>query len=188
MSLGRKASQILLISLGEGLTFLVILYFFRALHLLQRLLFEQIILSVLVTTALALVLPYAIKNSQLGLVKRLRGFHYKYLACLIAGAIFFTSTSTILNIDRSRSFYILSWINKNLVTLKGSEYDLSSVKSSEKLNVDGISMRILEQQNRGIIIKNGEKFKLSSKGKFTLEVANILARVYSLNGWYENNH
>ena len=184
----RKLSQLLLFSLSTGLIFLLILFFLRILEFLQVLLFEQIILSCLITLILVYVAPYTLRSRSKINLNSINNIHYRYIAVILVGLIFLGATSTILNIDRSRSFYILSWVDKRLVGENLRSINLSKVSSPEKLNSNGIEMRITEQIDRGMIIQRGNKLRLSFRGKITLSIANFLGNIYKLNGWKANNH
>jgi hypothetical protein len=104
--------------------------------------------------------------------------------CLLVS--FFLLTSTLLNIDRSRSFYILSWVNNGQIKVVGNEIDLSRVMSDEASSSDGIKQRIREQESRGIIVSEGSILKLSAIGTLIYNVSTKLARIFKLNGWFGN--
>lgn len=184
----RLASELATLASLQVMFFLGILWIFRFTRILQTLLFEQILISVV----LALIFSFYLGKFLARKFKFQFWFegqiHFRYLLIIFAAITFLLSTSTILNIDRSRSFYVLSWVNKGEVSIQNNSINLLAVHSSEKYNSKGIVMRILEQRDRGIINKSGHKLKLSFKGKVTLFVANFLARTYSLNGWRENNY
>ena len=96
--------------------------------------------------------------------------------------------STVVNIDRSRSFYVLGWVYKNEVRESQNHIDLSTVTSSEKKNLDGITQRINEQETRGLLIKNGTLVNLISTGKVVYRISSIFASAFHLEGWVKNNH
>ena len=101
---------------------------------------------------------------------------------------FLILTSTVVNIDRSRSFYVLGWVYKNEVRESQNHIDLSTVTSSEKLNLNGVVQRIKEQETRGLLIKNGTVENLSTTGKVVYRISSIFARAFHLEGWVKNNH
>ena len=105
MTISRRLGLILALCAFESLLFLVILYFFRSSQIYQALLFEQILFSVLLTLALTLLIPTIIKSLKLRILSNFPSLHFRYLSAIIAGIIFFAGTSSILNIDRSRSFF-----------------------------------------------------------------------------------
>jgi len=100
---------------------------------------------------------------------------------------FWISTQfTLVNVDRSRSFYVLSWIDAGEVTNVGGQLDLSKVDSLEKLNPDAIQSRLAEQTQRGYIENQSNKWVLTKKGKSLLLFANWLANKFKLAGWLSN--
>ena len=93
----------------------------------------------------------------------------------------------ILDVDRSRSFYVLSWVRYGEVQITENTINLVHVKSSEKLNVAAIEQRISEQIDRGLIDKK-QHLHLSIQGKLLVKFSDLLAKLYRLNGWSSNNH
>ena len=63
---------------------------------------------------------------------------------------------------------------------------MSNVKSEERLNVSAISSRIDEHVNRGLIIKSDNGCKLSWIGKFYLQTAELMAKIFRLSFWNSN--
>lgn len=108
------------------------------------------------------------------------------LICVLSFYVF--STSTLLNIDRSRSFYILSWVDNGLVTFTEDGLKMDKVKSLEKNNSNAIENRIIEQIKRGIIVHTDSKLELSKIGKVLVQVSNLTANLFSLGGWQKNRY
>ena len=97
--------------------------------------------------------------------------------------------SIILNVDRSRSFYVLSWINEGKVLVKtDGDYYLSGVVSSEGASLDSIKQRLVEQNDRGLIEIKGNKVILTKLGTLFFISAEKLANLYNLQGWKLNRH
>jgi hypothetical protein len=94
--------------------------------------------------------------------------------------------SITLNIDRSRSFYVLSWADKDLIKYHEGTLDLKMVQSTEKLNASAIELRIIEQQKRNLIEISESKVKLTSQGKMLLKFSNITAEFLGLRNWQKN--
>jgi hypothetical protein len=99
----------------------------------------------------------------------------------------FVVQSTILNVDRSRSFYVLSWTDKDLVSYNGEILNVAKVHSDEKLGLTGVETRINEQISRGLISRHQNELALTRQGKFYLFIANTLAKIYILDHWENNN-
>ena len=109
------------------------------------------------------------------------------LVNLLAAVCFWSfSQSTLLNIDRSRSFYILSWVSHNEIRINNGQLDLTLIKSQEKLNQAGIEQRYYEQIDRGYISNSHKTIKLTKKGTLIFEMSKLLSRIYHLNGWLKN--
>ena len=106
---------------------------------------------------------------------------------LIVIVIVLSSQSILLNVDRSRSTFVLSWISLNKVEYKLNELDLSKVQSPESSNPDAINNRIEEQLSRGLIEMSDEnKPYLTYRGKFILWTSELLSKAFHLNGWEKN--
>jgi len=165
--------------LGVFLQF-VILLIFRVLDIFNNLLFEQIILgSFLVFAAICLWQKFIAKKSILTILT---------ILLLSMSVSILVEQSTILNIDRSRSFYVLAWTHKNLISYENGIANLTKVQSDEKLGVTGIETRINEQISRGLLAKRGSELKLSNLGKVYYFCAEKIAIVYRLDNWPKNNH
>jgi hypothetical protein len=115
-------------------------------------------------------------------------FKSSTLLTLIIALLFFyqSATSILINIDRSRSFYVLSWVDKYQIKSDVDTNPYESVQSPEKYSIGSIQKRVVEQVNRGLISNNGSEFSLTRSGKVTLQVSNFFARIFNLQGWYQN--
>ena len=102
-------------------------------------------------------------------------------------ASFLILTSTIVNIDRSRSFYIIAWVYENEVKQSNLQVDFTEVLSSEKKNSNGMSERLQEQIARGFIRNEGSMLKLTLKGAILYEISSGMASIFHLEGWFRNS-
>jgi hypothetical protein len=137
--------------------------------------FNNILNISIVMTIFLLVLNKILKNI----------FYVSQILLIVL--IFFTITSlTLVNVDRSRSIYVLSWISEDRVKLNNNYIDLAQVKSTEKLNIDGVRQRINEQIKRGLVIKDGNQLELSKGGLVIVLISKYVAKVFNLNGWDKN--
>ncbi len=154
------------------------LFVIRLCRFLDNLLFEQILLA----SALSfLLLPFChLINKKFKSFIRLEIF--------LAVILFFNlATTSLLNIDRSRSFYLLSWINKNqLICSNGGGLDLKNVPSLEKFNQEAINQRILEQRDRKLIYYDYNSCGLTELGNFYLFLSSNLSNIFYLDGWKRN--
>jgi hypothetical protein len=115
-------------------------------------------------------------------------YRYTTLLTFIIALLFFyqSATSILINIDRSRSFYVLAWIDRYEIKSDVTTNPYESVQSPEKNSIESIQKRVLEQESRGLISDNGSEFRLTRLGKVTLRVSNFFAKTFNLQGWYQN--
>jgi hypothetical protein len=107
---------------------------------------------------------------------------------LIVTFFFYSFYSVMLvNIDRSRSFYVLSWVEKDKIYYENGKIQVS-VESREADNSDGVEQRIIEQKDRGLIKISGDKVQLTLYGKNLLMVSNTFASIFTLKNWELNNY
>lgn len=92
---------------------------------------------------------------------------------------------TLLNVDRSRSFYVLSWVDQGRVFVENGQIILE-VKSAESADIAGVDLRLKEQDQRGLIREGNGIYKVTNTGKLTLWIANLLAKVFNLTNWEAN--
>jgi hypothetical protein len=158
--------------------FIVIMIFAGSLILfIQRhfspkgLLFEQIILSSLAILALGV------------LVQMLHDVNGKdkysiFTLILLSASLFFSSgNSTLLNIDRSRSFYILIFAEKYESKLTMTEKYDNFFQGIEKIEFE----RRLEEQNRRKLLSiDDDQIALTDRGRFVLRTAKFLAYSFNL--------
>jgi hypothetical protein len=157
----------------------IILFMLRFFSILNELLFEQILISGIVSGALAY---YFLNKNQLSkLLKRIVAITFILIFIL-------TAQNLLLNIDRSRSFYVLSWVELGKVSSTTGGLSLNGVYSEEKLAVSGIKLRIFEQEKRGLISKTNGIYRLTFAGNIVLSVAERLAFVYKLENWKANKY
>ena len=94
---------------------------------------------------------------------------------------------SLVNIDRSRSFYLLAWVGDSKVFQYDSRLDLSMVLSSESSNIDAIKVRLNEQISRGLVSQGGSEYSLTNLGKTYLLISDILADWFELENWEINS-
>jgi hypothetical protein len=107
---------------------------------------------------------------------------------LIVTFFFYSFYSVMLvNIDRSRSFYVLSWVEKDKIYYESGKIQVI-VESREADNRDGVEQRIIEQIDRGLIKISEDKMQLTLYGKSLLKVSNAFASIFRLKNWELNNY
>jgi hypothetical protein len=172
----KKFSLMTIFFLSE----LFVLYVLRHFSVGSNLLFEQILFSAISPIILLILLNKPLLRRSLNF-----GDVYKEVSIMILVFILAMSFS-LVNVDRSRSFYVLSWVGNQKITCTETQYDLSQVQSEEKFNVDAISSRIDEQISRGLISISEDGCDLTNSGKVYLFLANTLAKIFFLDYWYKN--
>jgi hypothetical protein len=68
--------------------------------------------------------------------------------------------NTLLNVDRSRSLYVLNWVHEGQIQKVNGEF-VVNVTSPEGSDLSGVELRLDEQIQRGLVINSGSKYKLS---------------------------
>jgi hypothetical protein len=169
-------------------SFLFILLFFgiRIFGFGNSLIFEQIT-CVTVLSTLAIFfwdIGNGGKSWRLGLHSP--GLMYKYLC--IALIVFTVAQASILNIDRSRSFYVLAWVQEGKVLVTGNQIDLSKVVSAEASSMTSIQTRLIEQSQRGLVTIKEGKYSLTKKGSLVLRISDLIAGVFKLELWAKNRN
>jgi hypothetical protein len=157
---------------------LSLLYFSRRI-LDTSLLFEEINIVSAIST-LIIVFVRSRKNIHFD-VRKVKESIVMFLA------VSFLVNSVMLNIDRSRSFYVLSWVANGQVYIDSGDHKLM-IRSPEGMNVNGVYQRVEENKARGFIIESGDKYALSFTGKIFLDITNIIAKTYELKNWDINKN
>lgn len=175
-SLGESTPNL---KFSQSLAFsLVFLFVFRMLST-TSLLFEQIIIS----AASATTTIYFLRNRKMReeiriVVKRI---------LITSLAIMFVMTSIFLNIDRSRSTYVLSWVKIGGIQKQGETWSIQ-VRSKEAENKHAVIQRISEASKRKMIIINEQSVELTFFGNLALKSFKIMATMFNLQGWIDNQY
>ncbi len=172
-----KYSHTFFLFLTINVSGLLTLLIFRSLGVANNLLFEQIILTAFFNGAVYVGFSMfrGLRASQI-------------LPKVLLASLIFTSTANfgLLNIDRSRSFYVLSWVEKSKVFETASKLDLSKVKSNERLNSEAIQVRLDEHVSRGLIRFDENQYVITKLGRVYLLVAQYAAKIFRLDNWSKN--
>lgn len=143
------------------------------------LLFEEINLVSALSTLFVLLLRNNFKSFP-GIRKCKEGL-------IIFLAVSFLINALLLNIDRSRSFYVLSWVANGQISVLPDENDFK-IKSLESLNASGVYQRVEENKARGFITIKGDEYALTFAGKVFLDFTNLIATTYKLKNWEINKY
>lgn len=155
---------------------------FRLIHTLKpsTLIFDQLLII-----SIIIILSYAVINR---VVLRM---NFEKLVAIVCLGLFLTflNQAFVLNVDRSRTTYVLAWIDKGFVsTTLAGEIQVNGVSSPENQNVEGSVQRIKENIERGLVKVEGERVSLTTAGNLLLKIIQITADLFRLEGWHKNNH
>jgi hypothetical protein len=95
----------------------------------------------------------------------------------------FLASFLLLNIDRSRSVYLLKWIGANSTN---DFVTMQVIVEKYHLSFEGkaaLEQRIAEQRQASMVKIEGEKLSLTTKGKVFLMFSMVFAKVFRLNGF-----
>jgi hypothetical protein len=126
----------------------------------------------------------------LGLARlRVKNQFDKIVAIVFIGLfLMFLNQMFILNIDRSRSTYVLAWVDKGYVSNDSSAGLITNgILSKENLNEEATIQRIRENIDRGLISVSEESVRLTSAGRFLLLISQETADIFDLKGWKLNS-
>ncbi len=139
------------------------------------LIFDQILFISLAVLIFYLVLKLFVRN--------LTTLRDRFSKCVILVSIllfYIFGTTMLMNIDRSRSVYVLKWVSSCSSTK--ITQDLACIIKSDQ-NKSEIFQRIEEQETRGLLIKSGQTYTLSLTGKAVLLLSEKLSIVFYLEGY-----
>jgi hypothetical protein len=169
----RRESITILLALGfTGVSF-VLFAMFRQFDT-KTFSFLQIIVVTIFVAALVYVLSQ-IQSNKFNLI--LRG---RELAIVLT--VFTLLSFAILNIDRSRSFYLIKW-----VSISGDS-GISTEDIAKRYGLSGrdfsdLGQRVEEQKESGSIVENDGKLHLTLLGKFVANVSTLIANFANLSGY-----
>jgi hypothetical protein len=160
----------------------IILVFSRNFFKLNFPLFEEILFGSILAAFFTLSFTFYLKNR--GVFKdSIQTLCYVNILALMFSVLILPYS--LLNVDRSRSFYVLSWVEQGKVSVENGQIILN-VKSTESLDRSGVYLRLVEQQQRGLINRSNQTYEITSMGKLALAIATMLAQTFSLENWEAN--
>jgi hypothetical protein len=147
-------------------------------------LFEEIFFSA--TSAIVLALGFSILHKKKsGAAKIWTNFAYlSFIGFLVSLLVL---SNSLLNIDRSRSFYVLSWVDQEKVSSIDGVIE-ESISSTEANDLNSLEMRIMEHEERGLIKNENGKYYLTFGGGVMLSLSNFLAQIFNLENWQKNKN
>jgi len=108
-----------------------------------------------------------------------------FICILLISLVSQAESFYMLNIDRSRSFYLISWISQNKLNYNKGEIEIN-VKSPEAKDKEAIEFRLEEQISRKIVKIELDKISLTILGKLIYFTSEKTSQLFSLKGWKEN--
>jgi len=135
------------------------------------LIFEQTIMVFLITNLILLLKSKIWKNN----------LDYERII-LINFVVFIMIQFLSLNIDRSRSFYMLKWSAENRVVLEDNRIT-RIVDGADTFEFNGLEQRLEELQKRRLIIKQENKAETTALGNLVYVISNSIAWIWNLGGW-----
>ena len=162
----------------------ILLYFLRAFVKLETPLFEQIIFTVCLSAGLSMLF-FLLK------IKVLSGRFNRdeFISLVVISGLlgFLILPLSLVNVDRSRSFYVLSWVDNGSISSSDGELNFQ-IKSSEASDINGVALRLKEQIGRGLVQEVNGRYQLTPTGDLYISVANFLADLYRLENWDANKN
>lgn len=158
-------------SMGVTLLLLAVLAIWRYFET-NTFLFIQII----VCSIILLSLFYLLRLSG----SKLKFFNGNEL--LIIAISFIVVTFLLLNIDRSRSFFLLKWVDSsgsNGITVQ----EIQKQKNLSEADLIAVRQRIKEQDQSGFLIVRNERIYISREGKVLVFIFRNVARIENLTGY-----
>lgn len=147
-------------------------------------LFDQIVLICVLVSLLQVVFAFlrvAIPEKEL---RNIRSVFFSFcdLTVLTIVSVFLLS-APLLNVDRSRSFYVLYCV-QHQVALNSDSNRYISKKNGAEFEY-GVSLRLRENQDRGLLASHGSKLDLTTAGKTILFIGEKSANLFKLRGYHE---
>lgn len=156
------------------------------LFILLRFLFTSLLLfeSLLISTSVSLILSNVFLFRK-NLKKDVDLYTLAISASLSALMFFSVGFSCIMTVDRSKSFYVISWIH-DLQPVKSNVLESAIRNKYGEYDKSYINQRIKEQATRKIIISDKDEYRLSKIGQFYWGYASLISKIFNLQGWNQN--
>lgn len=143
----------------------------------STLVYEQINISILISS---LFYGYWVLR-----YRRTSIFYLMKKFVVLSLAVSLVLNVSILNIDRSRSFYVLSWVKNKSISTEENRL-LINIQSAEGRNRRAVIQRITEASSRGLLHRTSEEIELTTLGEILFFGSNQIANIFNLSGWFEN--
>lgn len=184
--IAKKIALFLAVIVLEVIFCFALVWVLRRFFISGDLLFEQLTFTSVLGPTFLWVLFRFLKSRARTSKEAITSFSWMTLLSIIL--FWSVAQFTLLNIDRSRSFFLIAWVDQEKVEMTNEGYAFTKVSSPEKLNYKGMAQRVDEQISRGILKRSNNRLELTGKGRIVLETSKFLAREYKLTGWISNSH
>jgi len=144
------------------------------------LLYEEILIATILSFILSFLIIATTMPQKIS-VSLIRRFFQGITIGVLLFYIF--SFSVIMNVDRSKSLYVLNWFHEEQPVSK-SQMEILLIKKYGEYDKIYIEQRIQEQLERKVFQKKGNFIALTKLGSFYWNVGNIVARIFHLDGWF----
>ena len=135
-----------------------------------------IFIQIMICTLILLLALYSLR------LTRFRSRFLKGNELLVISMSFIIVTFLLLNIDRSRSFFLLKWVED--VGNKGiSVTELQKQNNLSDADIIAIKQRIQEQDQSGFLFIHNERIYISREGKFLVFIFRNVASFENLKGY-----
>jgi hypothetical protein len=148
-------------------------------------LFSQINTSILLSFISVALLSFLYQKSRKNSFNLIQVMHILITIHLL---LFIILQFSLVNIDRSRSFYVLSWADQGKIVNLESGFALKNVSSIERLNPEAINVRVAEQIEKNLLSLDGNLVRTTSSGKLAVWVAEKLSEIFKLQNWELNKN
>ena len=158
-------------SMGVTLLLLAVLAIWRYFEISTFIFIQIIVCSIILLSVLYLL---RLSNSKF------KFFNENEL--LVISISFIVVTFLLLNIDRSRSFHLLKWVDSSGshgITVK----EIQKQKNLSETDLVAVKQRIQEQDQNGFLIVKNERIYISREGKVLVFIFRNLARIENLTGY-----
>jgi hypothetical protein len=142
----------------------------------------------LVITFLIFILSYFFVKRLFFKTNLNRTIIEKFAISFLISILFFSTIQySVLTVDRSRSLYVLQWVQDGRILMNNGNVVILGNKKPEMKVIPAVAQRIEENKFRGLITKQSNGLQqLTALGKVHLTLAQVFAKFFNLKGWYEN--
>jgi hypothetical protein len=148
------------------------IFYLLQIYIINSLVFEKVTVSSLILAIFLIII---------------KKINYQRLTIILT--IYICLTQVFVNIDRSKSFHILYWIENNEI-----DYNLTNLTFLDKVpdiksrtNEFDFIQRVQEHKIRGLVTQKGKQISLTSAGEIILKISDLCAKYFRLKGWVGNS-